>query len=180
MSGMSDSYVYILWQISCALSPAFSWLKWRLSSPVSSLFLSGTSLASRKVVQFLRPLAASWVSSATLKRPAFLLPQDKKDKFGELREPFLARKAFLLKRSKSSPGKLHLLRVPSSFRQLSYTPVLSIRLFLEFLTVLLAKFNCLLPQEMKFPTGVSLIADKVSCLEKTSLAYICSLLFGCL
>ena len=89
----------------------------------------------------------------------------KKDRFAELREAFLARKAFLLKRSRSSPVKLHLL--PSSFRQLSYTPIL----FLELLVVLLAKLNCLPPFERKFPTGVSLIAGKDSFLGEANLTY---------
>ena len=40
----------------------------------------------------------------------------------------MAREAFLLKRSKCSLVKLHLL--PSSFQRLNYTPILCIRLFL--------------------------------------------------
>ena len=101
---------------------------------------------------------------------AFLLPQDKKDRFAELSEAILGRKkAFLLKHSKSLPVKLHLL--PSSFQHPSYTLILCIRLVLGLLRLPLGKLNCLIPFERKFPTNVSSIAGKVSCLGAMSLAY---------
>ena len=68
---MPDSYVYILGLMACALCPTFSWVKWRLSSPVSLVFPSGTSLASRKVVWHLRRLGASWAIFATLRASSY-------------------------------------------------------------------------------------------------------------
>lgn len=68
MIGMLDCYICVFGPIESALSPTLILLQRRLSSPVPSLFPSGTmtSLASRKVVRFLRQLGASLVIFATL------------------------------------------------------------------------------------------------------------------
>ena len=98
---------------------------------------------------------------------AFLHPKDKKGKFAELREAILRKKSVKTLRTFTGKTTSFALLVP----QLSCTPILCIRPFPELLRVSLAKLNYLLSFEMKFPTGVSLIAGKDSCLGATSLTY---------
>ena len=63
-----------------------------------------------------------WVTFAIPRGRLFSSSKIKKINLHNQEGPFWARKAFLLRRSKSSSVKLHLL--PSSLRQLSFTPVI--------------------------------------------------------
>ena len=101
-------------------------------------------------------------------KQAFLLPQDKKDKFAELRDAILCKKSVSVKTLQKFAGKTtsFALLVPAAklYSNSMYQAI-------SRASKTLAKLNCFLPFEMKFPIGVSLIAGKVSCLGEANLTY---------
>ena len=102
-------------------------------------------------------------------RQAFLLPQDKKDKFAELREAILSRKSVSLKTLQKFAGKT------TSFALLAPAAKLYSNSMYQAISraskVPLAKLNYLLLSKRRYPTGVSLILGKVSYLGEMRHTY---------
>ena len=94
-------------------------------------------------------------------KQAFLLPQDKKDKFAEPREAVLDKKSVSLKTLQTIAGKT------TSFALL--VPAAKLYSNSVYQAISRASRNC--ARQVKLSFDVFLIAGKVSCLEGTSLTY---------